>query len=1399
MVCGLLDSGAESSLLARHFYDKHLAHLALERTHDHTGPDGAPIKIYGSLTLDIRTRDDLGITRDQLVTFVIADISEEAILGYDWLYATEPVCDWRTKTWRHSIEPRDIVLHTTTKLDRELRQARAIFHIPSAIPPRHPHDLPEHPHELPEERSEHCNEEPSPRDHFLSLVPAEYHDFADIVDDGHRGGRDPSRPHPDIVHPIDLEEGKSPTFGPIYPLATRELTALREYLADAQAKGWIQPSSSPAGAPILFSPRKNGKLRLCVDFRGLNKVTRKNRTVLPLITEILDQLSAAKVFTKLDLKEGYHQIRIRHGDEWKTAFRTKYGHFEYLVMPFGLTNAPATFQNYINKTLAGLIDCICVVYLDDILIYSVDPDLHTAHVRQVLERLREAGLAINPEKCEWNKSKVEYLGFIISADGISMDQSRVEAVANWPRPRSVRDIQVFLGFTNFYRRFIKQYSAVVTPLTDCLRNQQGGRFELPTSALEAFENLKRLFTSAPFLRHFDPNQQIRVETDASHRAIGAVLSQPDEDGKYRPIAYRSRKLSAAEENYGTGDGELLAIMDAFSVWRHYLLYSRHPVVVLTDHLNLEWLQTQKKLNKRQIRWSNELAEYDFVISYRPGKANPADGLSRRPDLVQDSVVDAAPTHLLHFLEERIARGREYQPPTARIQTIHIQGRLCRGGPDERRGPNGRPGANRRHRPNQGHTRRIRRTERNADPPQGRRPSRTEAEEAGPSRTEGEQRPNRRPRTRSGSPITERRGRSDHRSRDVGAPVRQQQSDHAGPDERPRDLATVLVGGPTTTTQGSDPLEEVRATTPSVPVYAKTDWEAFFGLRRSVGGKAGDAADRDYEPHEKSPTRSSGSPGSPGPPESTDEDALQGEGLTAQPPARKDGDGYPVPAATQRGLVATATGALPIVQSTSIPRPEETLEWVIKEAQVKDPFVTGSEWRNRRRQEAWEEGPDGILRFHGRPYIPSALVPEILHSFHDDATGGHLGLRKTLARIRAQFYWPGLYESVKQHIRECDSCQRTKARHHRPYGFLVSLPTPERPWDEISLDFVTGLPNSVHPITGRQHDAILVVVDRLTKYAVYIPTTKKLTSHGFAELFFYHIFRPYGLPSGIVSDRDSLFTSNFWSSVCKYLDTNRRLSTAYHPQTDGQTERQNQNLEHYLRTYCNWHQSDWGPLLTLAEWTYNNTLHTAVNDTPAYLLLGYRPRGPNDIKMPMSSVPAADDRVRALQESRTHARALLEKSNETYQRWYNKKRSELTLGVGDWVLLSTKHLRQRRPSRKLSDRYIGPYKITKVMDSKIAFQLDLPATMRQHNVFPITALEPYKGTDDAAAAVARRDDVDETDVAYEVEAILDHRGVPSQRELLIHWKGYPSEEDSWEPLENLDDGPLLRSYMSRLTT
>ena len=501
-------------------------------------------------------------------------------------------------------------------------------------------------------------------------IPVEYSDFSDVFSPDsaaelpeHTGFND---------HPIDLVDGKQPPYGPIYSLGPMELETLKTYIETNLASGFIRPSQSPAGAPILFIRKKDGSLRLCVDYRGLNTLTIKNRYPLPLIGESLDRLGRAKRFTQLDLTNAYHRMRIREGDEWKTAFRTRYGHFEYQVMPFGLSNAPASFQGYINKILAEKLDVFVIVYLDDILIYTEDVGQgHVEAVKWVLENLRKNGLFANLKKCRFHQDEVRFLGYVVSGQGIRMEEERIEAVTNWPEPKSVRDVQVFMGFANFYRRFIRGFSKIAAPLTSMLktnlvantgpspkarRGAEESCFLTPAAKI-AFAQLKQAFTEAPILRHFDPERHIRLETDASGYAIGGVLSQLDiETGQWHPVAYFSRKMIPAETRYETHDGELLAIVEAFKNWRHYLEGCKHEVLVLTDHNNLRRFMDTKSLSPRQVRWAQELSRYNFRIDYRQGKANgAADALSRYPQRSQgeEEVLRAENTRILHRLQSSL--------------------------------------------------------------------------------------------------------------------------------------------------------------------------------------------------------------------------------------------------------------------------------------------------------------------------------------------------------------------------------------------------------------------------------------------------------------------------------------------------------------------------------------------------------------------------------------------------------------------------------------------------------------------------------------------------------------------------------------------------------------------------
>lgn len=444
----------------------------------------------------------------------------------------------------------------------------------------------------------------------------------------------PHRGHLD--HAIRLKEENGtpmqPPWGLLYNMSREELLVLRKSLTNLLEKGWIRNSSSASSAPVLFVKKPGGGLRFCVDYRGLNAITIPDRYPLPLFRETLRQLSKARWFTKLDVKSAFHRIRIREGDEPLTAFRCRLGLFEWLVTPFGLSNAPATFQRYINDVLRAHLDLDATAYMDDVLCYNdKSQDEHRATVIAVLENMSKAGLYLDIDKCEFEVKQTRYLGFIIKAgEGVTVDPEKVKTILEWRPPTTVQGVRSFLGFANFYRTFIDNFSDIAAPLTQLTRKRQS--WQWGPAENEAFEQLKRIFASEPVLLQWDPERSTVLEADCSGYALGGCLSQYDGQGRLRPVAYYSRKLSPAESNYPIHDKEMLAIVSCLTEWSPELQSVAKPFTVFSDHKNLSYFTTKQLLNERQVRYSEVLSRFNFQLQWRPGKhCERPDALSRRDD------------------------------------------------------------------------------------------------------------------------------------------------------------------------------------------------------------------------------------------------------------------------------------------------------------------------------------------------------------------------------------------------------------------------------------------------------------------------------------------------------------------------------------------------------------------------------------------------------------------------------------------------------------------------------------------------------------------------------------------------------------------------------------------------
>lgn len=966
-----------------------------------------------------------------------------------------------------------------------------------------------------------------------SFIPSKYMPWADSVFSDTAVNELP--PHRPFDCAIDIEEGKIPPFGPLYRLTQPEQKALAEYIDENLRKGFIRRSSSSASSPILFVRKKTGDLRLCVDYRGLNAITKRNRYPLPHIDDLLDRTQGCKLFTVIDLKNAFNLIRIREGDEWKTAFRTPLGLYEYLVMPFGLTNAPSVFQSFIQDTLRDYIGVFCVVYLDDILIFSRTQEEHDEQVKLVLDRLKDAHLYANPKKCEFDKSEVEYLGYIIGADGIKMNPRKLATIAEWPVPRSTHDVQVFLGFCNFYRRFIDHYALVAHPLH--LLTRKDVRFHWSDTERNAFETLKRAFTSYPVLRHYDPSKPATLSTDASNFALSGILQQPDDSGVLHPVAYYSRKITPAESNYDTHDKELLAIVDSFRDMRPWLMGTSQPISVVCDHKNLEYFMTSRVLNPRQARWSTFLSYFDFQLDWAPGIRNPADGPSRRPD---------------------------YEPKRGdEVLTAQNKALLT-----------------------PYHLRRIR------------------------------------------------------------------------------------------------PELAAQDDTPAAP------------------------------------------------------------------------------------------NTIPAITTLSIDN-SELLQ------RFQKAFREDTEWREAMlRGDSDFTAQDDMVFYKGRVYVPKSLRAEVLYQRHDCVLSGHPGRTSTVKNVERDYCWPGIYTYVRRYVAACDVCARTKIPRHKPYGLLKPLDIPERPWKSISMDFIVKLPKS------HGYDSVWVVCDRLTRASHFVPCVEEMSAPDLAWLFIDRIFRYHGLPDSIVSDRGSLFVSNFWKALASRLDMTTRHSTAYHPRTDGLTERTNQTLETYLRAYCSYQQDDWVDYLPLAEFVFNNTENSSTKQTPFFANYAFHPTFSPKLS-DLQTVPAADDLAKRLDQIHQELKAELQYAQDRQQKYFNQHVLPSPKYQPDQLVwLLRRNIRTTRPSLKLDHRRLGPYPVVREVGND-SYLLRLPSYLsRLHSVFHSSLLEPYLDPSEFHSHAQPELIELAEDPALAVHSILDCRKVGHRYEYLVHYSNSSSDEDLWIPFSDL---------------
>jgi hypothetical protein len=482
------------------------------------------------------------------------------------------------------------------------------------------------------------------------------HEYRDVFPDDLPSGLPPDR---NTGHTIVTEPNAVPPYRRNRRMSPIESELCNEYITDLLKKGFITPSNSPFGAPVMFIAKPAGGYRVVCDWRALNNITVKNRYPLPRIDETLDRLVGAKIFTSLDLNSGYFQIRISEEDAHKTAFTTPHGQYEFKVLGQGLANSPATFQSVMNRIFAPHLFKFCVVYLDDIMVYSKTPEEHYEHLRSVLQILREQKLYAKSSKCSFNKPEVKFLGHIVGRDGLKVDPAKCEVVRDWPKPIDATQVRQFIGLTNYFRKFIKDYSSIAAPLMDLTRKDTDFAATWTDIHDRAFEGLKTAMTTAPVLTIPDCNKPFELISDASLLGTGAVLLQNG-----HVVAYTSKKFIPAEKNYTTTEQELLGVVNALGEWRCY--FGASDLTVVTDHNPLQYFETQKVLSRRLARWQEFLSQFNYEWEYRQGRNNIADPISRNPSLALISVLMTMTTRRSKRLEQKRAkltsRIRAASPP-----------------------------------------------------------------------------------------------------------------------------------------------------------------------------------------------------------------------------------------------------------------------------------------------------------------------------------------------------------------------------------------------------------------------------------------------------------------------------------------------------------------------------------------------------------------------------------------------------------------------------------------------------------------------------------------------------------------------------------------------------------------
>ncbi|KAF8748806.1 hypothetical protein RHS01_10558 [Rhizoctonia solani] len=783
-----------------------------------------------------------------------------------------------------------------------------------------------------------------------------------------------------------------------------------------------------------------------------------------------------------------------------------------------LTNAPTTFQHFMNKLFKDLLDVCIIIYLNDILIYSKDDTSHAQHVHEVLHWLMDDQLFCKASKCTFHITSVEYLGIIVSDKGFSLDKLKIQAVQEWPIPTKVKEVQSFLGFANFLRWFVANFSHMARPLHNLVKKDTPGKWG--TIEQEAFQGLKNTVTNAPVLCHANPTRPYFLETDASGAALGSILSQRQEDGRLHPLGFLSKSFKGAEQNYDTHNKELLAIIRSFEYWRIFLEGTAHPITVFMDHQNLEYWKESRTFNHCQAQWHLLLAGYNFQIVYCPGKQ------SSKPDALscQSNHADVPPANQT-MLPKPVFANVALVTPEKELQ------------------------------------------------------------------------------------------------RQIKASLDQDKS-----------------------------LEEILQ-------FLQNKSKAPLSIKRAF---------KDYK------------------------------------------------------------------------------------------------------MEA------GLLFYQGCIVVPDvgSLRTDLLQIFHNSPLASHPGWQQTLELVSRNYYWPGIRADTYWHVDSCEICQRIQKPKYASIP-LQPLELLSQPWQHVSYNMIVDLPKD------GTNNSILVIIDSFTKYRIFVKCSKKLKAPELAELFLEHVWKHHSMPEKTISDRGRVFNNKFLRALYKQLGIDPHFSLAYHPQSNRQTEPVNPSIKHFLRAYSGANHQDWTKWLPMAEFAYNNVVHSSTGKTPFKALYSWEPTlTPSNVP---TDVPEANGLTQTMEKQWNKVESALWQSKS--QMTARERGSLLEFEVGEEAWLDAKNVNLKTLSPKLTEQRLGPFKVIEKISNQ-AYQLELPPTMRIHNVFYVGLLSKVKRDKKCTFENCPPPVTVDREEEYKVEGITDAKEHNRKWFFRVKWKGYGSKENTWEPQENL---------------